>query len=63
MKVGDLVRFRSTPGDKWESHRRRLGIIASFDEDDDPEVIWSDPSFNNWAEPNFRAHIIVLSEM
>lgn len=62
MKVGDLVRFNA-PGDGWDNERRRFGIIASFDEDDDPEVIWSHPSFRNWAEPNFRAHIIVLSEM
>ena len=62
MKVGDLVRFNAA-GDSWDNERRRFGIIASFDEDDDPEVIWSDPSFNNRAEPNFRAHLIVLSEM
>ncbi len=62
MKVGDLVRFNAT-GDGWDKEYRRFGIIASFDEDDDPEVIWSHPSFRNWAEPNFRAHIIVLSEM
>ncbi len=62
MKIGDLVRFNA-PGGSWDNERRRFGIIASFDEDDDPEVIWSHPSFRNWAEPNFRAHIIVLSEM
>ena len=62
MKVGDLVRF-SAPGGGWDSGRRRLGIIASFDEDNDPEVVWSHPSLKNWAEPNFRAHIVVLSEM
>ena len=62
MKVGDLVRFND-PSGEWYDKRRRLGIIASFDEDNDPEVIWSHPSFRNWAEPNFRAHIVVLSEM
>lgn len=62
MKVGDLVRFKLPPA-AGDNGRRRFGIIASFDEDDDPEVIWSHPSFNNWAEPNYRAHIIVISEM
>jgi len=62
VKVGDLVRFNA-PGGGWDDERRRLGIIASFDEDNDPEVIWSHPSFRNWAEPNFRAHLVVLSEM
>ena len=62
MKVGDLVRFYSEGGG-WDDERRRLGIIASFDEDNDPEVIWSHPSLKNWAEPNFRHHLVVLSEM
>jgi|14BtaG_2_1085337.scaffolds.fasta_scaffold06196_8 hypothetical protein len=62
MKVGDLVRF-ATPGALQHAvDIRRFGIIVRFDEDDDPVIIWSTPSFNNRAEPNFRAHIIVLSK-
>ena len=60
MKVGDLVSFNEDPN--WDDLARRLGIIVSFDEDDDPIIIWSDKRFNGHAEPNFRAHIIVLSE-
>ena len=63
MKVGDLVRFVGTGEPLWRAVNRRFGIIVSFDEDDDPKIIWSAPSYNNRAEPNFRAHIIVLSEM
>ena len=42
MKVGDLVTFDEDPD--WDDLARRLGIIVSFDEDDDPIIIWSDKS-------------------
>ena len=63
MKVGDLVRF--SDGYKLEnsiaSYRTR-GIILSFDEDDDPIVLWFDSSFFGQPEANFRKHIVMLSE-
>jgi hypothetical protein len=63
MKVGDLVRF--DPPGTMPAYRatRRTGIIVGFDEDGDPKVIWSHPSFRNYAEPNYRAHLVMLSEM
>ena len=63
MKVGDLVRF--CDGYTLESNLARYrskGIILSFDEDDDPIVLWFDPSFFGQTEANFRKHIVVLSE-
>ena len=60
MKVGDLVSFDG--GTDRTDLARRLGIIVGFDEDDDPIIIWSDKRFNGHAEPNFRSHIVVLSE-
>lgn len=56
MKVGDLVRFTGFQSPS----RRKFGIIHSFDEDDDPIVMWlCSPSF---TEANFRSHLRVLSE-
>ena len=63
MKVGDLVKF--SDGYTLESNLARYrskGIILSFDEDDDPIVLWFDPSFFGQTEANFRKHIVVLSE-
>ena len=63
MKVGDLVRF--SDGYTLENNLARYrtkGIILSFDEDDDPIVLWFDPSFFGQTEANFRKHIVVLSE-
>ena len=64
MKVGDLVRFSDgfrTLENSLESYRS-TGIILSFDEDDDPVVLWFDPSFFGQPEANFRKHIVMLSE-
>ena len=64
MKVGDLVRFSDgfraleSPLERY----RTKGIILSFDEDDDPIVLWFDPSFFGQPEANFRKHIVMLSE-
>ena len=41
---------------------RTKGIILSFDEDDDPIVLWFDSSFFGQPEANFRKHIEMLSE-
>ena len=63
MRVGDLVRFYD--GDNRETYLARYrskGIILSFDEDNDPMVLWFDPSFFGQTEANFRKHIVVLSE-
>ena len=64
MKVGDLVRFSDgfcTLENSLENYRS-MGIILSFDEDDDPVVLWFDPSFFGQPEANFRNHIVMLSE-
>ena len=64
MKVGDLVRFSDgfrTLENSLERYRS-TGIILSFDEDDDPIVLWFDPSFFGQPEANFRKHIVMLSE-
>ncbi len=64
MKVGDLVRFSDgfrTLENSLERYRS-TGIILSFDEDDDPVVLWFDPSFFGQPEANFRKHIVMLSE-
>ncbi len=63
MKVVDLVKF--SDGYTLESNLARYrskGIILSFDEDDDPIVLWFDPSFFGQTEANFRKHIVILSE-
>ena len=59
MKVGDLVTFNC--GSFTPSPRRKLGVICSFDEDNDPIVMWlcSPP----WTEANFHYHVRVLSEV
>ena len=65
MKVGDLVKFRTDPRSYWLSATdayRRLGIILSFDEDNDPNVLWFHASFAGQTEPCFRNHIVMLSE-
>lgn len=59
MKVGDLVRLTRLYD---PSGIRRFGVIVSFDEDDDPEIIWSTPIFINLPESHYRSQIIVLSE-
>ena len=64
MKVGDLVRFSDgfrTLENSLERYRSK-GIILSFDEDNDPIVLWFDPSFFGQPEANFRKHIVMLSE-
>ena len=63
MKVGDLVRFcDGSYIDAGLAYYRKKGIILSFDEDDDPIVLWFDPSFFGQPEANFRKHIAMLSE-
>lgn len=62
MKVGDLVRFSTDRGAKSLARCRKKGIIVSFDTDDDPIVVWFHPSFQGHPEPNFRSHIVMLSE-
>ena len=64
MKVGDLVKFRKDISGSFTYDRyRQLGIILfSFDQDDDPIILWFDPSFCGQTEPNFRNHIVMLSE-
>ena len=64
MKVGDLVKFRrdTFPSSVTYHRYRQLGIILSFDQDDDPNVLWFHPSFYGQTEPNFRKHIVMLSE-
>ena len=59
MRVGDLVRF--TAGTVSAKLRHR-GIIVSFDEDDDPVVLWLGSGWDGYREANFRNHIAVLSE-
>ena len=63
MKVGDLVKF--SDGYTLENNLARYrtkGIIVSLDKDDDPIVLWFDPSFFGQPEANFRRHLMVLSE-
>jgi len=63
VKVGDLVKF--SDGFTHENNIARYrtkGIIVSLDKDDDPIVMWFDPSFFGQPEANFRRHIVVLSE-
>jgi len=63
VKVGDLVRF--CDGFTHENNLARYrtkGIIVSLDKDDDPIVLWFDPSFFGQPEANFRRHLVVLSE-
>ena len=62
MKVGDLVRFSEDILNGALAHYRKKGIIVFFDADDDPNVIWFRPHFQGQPEPNFRSHIILLSE-
>jgi hypothetical protein len=64
VKVGDLVKFRrdTFSGSVTYDRYRQLGIILSFDQDDDPNVLWFHPSFHGQTEPNFRNHIVMLSE-
>lgn len=59
MKVGDLVKF---DGSSIYRQYRNLGIIVSFDEDDDPIIFWHHPSFGGQTEPCYRSHIVMLSE-
>jgi hypothetical protein len=37
------------------------GIILSFDDDNDPVVLWLGSEWDGYSEANFRAHIEVLS--
>ena len=64
MKVGDLVRFSDgfAALENNLARYRAKGIILSFDEDDDPIVLWFDSSFFGQPEANFRKHIVMLSE-
>jgi len=58
VEVGDLVKFIGHPAG---SPRRRRGIILSFDDDNDPVVLWLGSGWDGYSEANFRAHIEVLS--
>ena len=63
MKVGDLVKFSDGYTlDNSLARSRSKVILLSFDEDDDPIVLWFDPSFFGQTEANFRKHIVILSE-
>ena len=62
MKVGDLVKFVDGSTMLNLARYRSKGIILSFDKDNDPMVLWFDPSFFGQTEANFRKHIVVLSE-
>jgi hypothetical protein len=63
VKVCDLVRFcNGSHIDGRLAYHRKKGIILSFDEDNDPMVLWFDSSFHGQPEANFRRHIAVLSE-
>ena len=57
MKVGDLVKFIG-----WQQpETRNRGIILSFDDDNDPVVLWFGLEWDGYSEANFRNHIEVLS--
>lgn len=58
VKVGDLVKFIGHPTARPSRHR---GIILSFDDDNDPVVLWLGSEWDGYSEANFRAHIEVLS--
>ena len=58
MKVGDLVKFI---GHHTAGRLRRHGIIISFDDDNDPVVLWLGSKWTGYSEANFRNHIEVLS--
>ena len=58
MKVGDLVKFIGHPAGRT---LRRRGIILSFDDDNDPVVLWFGLEWDGYSEANFRNHIEVLS--
>jgi len=58
VKVGDLVKFIG-----WQQPMtRHRGIILSFDDDNDPVVMWLGLEWDSCSEANFRSHIEVLSE-
>ena len=59
MKVGDLVMFIGHAPHPEGRPARRHGIILSFDDDNDPVVLWTKWKF---PEPNFRSHIAVISK-
>jgi len=57
VHVGDLVKFI---GYQPQSRRHR-GIIVSFDDDNDPVIMWLGLEWAGYSEANFRNHIEVLS--
>lgn len=61
MKVGDLVKFVASQAPARHPQRNR-GIVVSFDNDNDPVVLWLGSGWNGYREANFRNHIVVLSE-
>ena len=63
MKVGNLARFSDgfILENNFGSYRPK-GIMLSFDEDDDPIVLWFEPSLFVQPEASSHKHIVVLSE-
>jgi len=65
MKVGDLVKFVASQAParhRRDGGHRTRGIVVSFDNDNDPVVLWLGSGWNGYREANFRNHIVVLSE-
>ena len=62
MKIGDLVKFKNYSNSNPISNYRKKGLIVSFDEDNDPIVMWFNTYFGGQPEANFRSHLVVISE-
>jgi hypothetical protein len=61
MKVGDLVKL----GRRDRAQRREpsfIGIVAGFDEDDDPVVQWFLKGDEIFIESEYRSQVQIVSE-